>query len=92
MAVGGSTNSVLHLLAIAQTAGVELRIEDFERIRQKVPVICDLKPSGKYVTVDLHKAGGIPQVTKVLLKAGLIHGNCQTIQDLIKHGQRSTRV
>ncbi len=80
MAVGGSTNAVLHLLAIARTAGVELSIDDFERIRQKVPVICDLKPSGKYVTVDLHKAGGIPQVMKLLLDAGLIHGNCKTIE------------
>ena len=80
MAVGGSTNSVLHLLAIAKTAGVELSIDDFEIIRQKVPVICDLKPSGKYVTVDLHKAGGIPQVMKILLEAGLIHGECKTIE------------
>ena len=80
MAVGGSTNAVLHLLAIAKTAGVELNIDDFEKIRQKVPVICDLKPSGKYVTVDLHNAGGIPQVMKILLKAGLIHGDCKNIQ------------
>ncbi len=80
MAVGGSTNSVLHLLAIAKTAGIELCIDDFERIRQNVPVICDLKPSGKYVTVDLHKAGGIPQVMKLLLDAGLIHGDCRNIQ------------
>ncbi len=80
MAVGGSTNAVLHLLAIAKTAGVELNIDDFEKIRQKVPVICDLKPSGKYVTVDLHKAGGIPQVMKILLKAGLIHGDCKNIE------------
>jgi len=68
MAVGGSTNSVLHLLAIANTIGVELTLDDFETIRQKVPVICDLKPSGRYVTVDLHKAGGIPQVMKMLLE------------------------
>ena len=80
MAVGGSTNSVLHLLAIAKTAGIDLCIDDFERIRQNVPVICDLKPSGKYVTVDLHKAGGIPQVIKLLLDAGLIHGECLTIE------------
>tara|TARA_B100000963_G_scaffold191802_1_gene166889 strand:+ start:58 stop:1677 length:1620 start_codon:yes stop_codon:yes gene_type:complete len=80
MAVGGSTNAVLHLLAIAKTAGVELNIDDFEKIRQKVPVICDLKPSGKYVTVDLHNAGGIPQVMKILLKAGLIHGECKNIE------------
>ncbi len=80
MAVGGSTNAVLHLLAIAKTAGVDLCIDDFERIRQKVPVICDLKPSGKYVTVDLHKAGGIPQVMKLLLDKGLLHGDCLTIE------------
>ncbi len=80
MAVGGSTNAVLHLLAIAKTAGVELNIDDFENIRQKVPVICDLKPSGKYVTVDLHNAGGIPQVMKILLNAGLIHGECKNIE------------
>jgi len=80
MAVGGSTNSVLHLLAIARTAGVELSIDDFEAIRQRVPVICDLKPSGRYVTVDLHQAGGIPQVMKLLLDAGLLHGDCLTIE------------
>ena len=80
MAIGGSTNSVLHLLAIARTASVDLCIDDFERIRQKVPVICDLKPSGKYVTVDLHKAGGIPQVMKLLLDGGLLHGECLTIE------------
>ncbi len=80
MAVGGSTNSVLHLLAIARTAGVDLTIDDFERIRQTVPVICDLKPSGRYVTVDLHQAGGIPQVMKLLLDAGMLHGECKTIE------------
>ncbi|MCT0226305.1 dihydroxy-acid dehydratase [Synechococcus sp. CS-1328] len=80
MAVGGSTNSVLHLLAIARTAGVELSIDDFEQIRQRVPVICDLKPSGRYVTVNLHQAGGIPQVMKLLLDAGLLHGDCRTIE------------
>ncbi len=80
MAVGGSTNAVLHLLAIAITAGVDLHIEDFERIRQRVPVICDLKPSGRYVTVDLHNAGGIPQVMKMLLNAGLLHGQCRTVE------------
>ena len=80
MAVGGSTNSVLHLLAIARTAGVELNIDDFEQIRQRVPVFCDLKPSGRYVTVDLHRAGGIPQVMKLLLDAGLLHGDCRTIE------------
>ncbi len=79
MATGGSTNAVLHFLAIAHTAGVDWTIDDFERVRQKVPVLCDLKPSGKYLAVDLHKAGGIPQVMKVLLKAGLLHGDCITI-------------
>ena len=80
MAVGGSTNSVLHLLAVARTAGVPLNIDDFEVIRQRVPVICDLKPSGRYVTVDLHRAGGIPQVMKLLLDAGLLHGDCCTVE------------
>ena len=80
MAVGGSTNSVLHLLAIARTAGVDLSIDDFEMIRERVPVICDLKPSGRFVTVDLHQAGGIPQVMKLLLDAGLLHGHCRTIE------------
>ena len=80
MAVGGSTNSVLHLLAIARTAGVDLNIDDFEMIRERVPVICDLKPSGRFVTVDLHQAGGIPQVMKLLLDAGLLHGQCRTIE------------
>ena len=80
MAVGGSTNAVLHLLAIARTAGIDLCIDDFERIRQKVPVICDLKPSGNFVTVDLHKAGGIPQVMKMLLNEGLLHGDCLNIE------------
>jgi dihydroxy-acid dehydratase len=81
MAVGGSTNSVLHLLAVARTAAVPLSIDDFETIRQRVPVICDLKPSGRYVTVDLHRAGGIPQVMKLLLDAGLLHGDCRTVED-----------
>jgi dihydroxy-acid dehydratase len=80
MAVGGSTNAVLHLLAIARSADVELSIDDFERIRQRVPVICDLKPSGRFVTVDLHAAGGIPQVMKLLLDAGLLHADCRTIE------------
>jgi len=80
MAVGGSTNSVLHLLAVARTAGVALTIDDFEAIRGRVPVICDLKPSGRYVTVDLHHAGGIPQVMKLLLDAGLLHGDCRTVE------------
>ncbi|OJU86887.1 MAG: dihydroxy-acid dehydratase [Burkholderiales bacterium 66-5] len=79
MAVGGSTNAVLHFLAIAHAAGVEWTIDDFERVRKKVPVFCDLKPSGKYLAVDLHKAGGIPQVMKMLLNAGLLHGDCITI-------------
>ena len=79
MATGGSINAVLHFLAIAHAAGVEWTIDDFERVRQRTPVICDLKPSGKYLAVDLHLAGGIPQVMKVLLKAGLLHGDCMTI-------------
>lgn len=79
MATGGSTNAVLHFLSIAHAAGVEWTIDDFERIRKRTPVICDLKPSGKYLAVDLHKAGGIPQVMKVLLDAGLLHGECMTI-------------
>ena len=79
MAVGGSTNAVLHLLAIANTIGVELTLDDFETIRQRVPVLCDLKPSGKYVTVDLHNAGGIPQVMKMLLVNDLLHGDALTI-------------
>jgi dihydroxy-acid dehydratase len=79
MATGGSTNAVLHFLAIAHAAGVEWTIDDFERVRRKVPVLCDLKPSGKYLAVDLHRAGGIPQVMKILLKAGLLHGDCITI-------------
>ena len=79
MATGGSTNAVLHFLAIASAAEVEWTIDDFERIRKKVPVLCDLKPSGKYVAVDFHRAGGVPQVLKMLLKAGLLHGDCVTI-------------
>jgi len=79
MATGGSTNAVLHFLAIASAAEVEWTIDDFERIRRKVPVLCDLKPSGKYVAVDFHRAGGVPQVLKMLLKAGLLHGDCMTI-------------
>jgi dihydroxy-acid dehydratase len=79
MAIGGSTNAVLHLLAIARAIGVELSIDDFETIRAKIPVLCDLKPSGRYVAVDLHKAGGIPQVMKMLLNHGLLHGDCMTI-------------
>ncbi|CAB3730460.1 Dihydroxy-acid dehydratase [Achromobacter denitrificans] len=79
MATGGSTNAVLHFLAIAHAAEVPWTIDDFERIRQRVPVLCDLKPSGKYVATDLHRAGGIPQVMKILLNAGLLHGDCVTI-------------
>jgi len=79
MAVGGSTNAVLHMLAIAHAAGVNLTINDFEAIRQKVPVFCDLKPSGKYVTTNFHAAGGVPQVMKMLLNRGLVHGDCLTI-------------
>ena len=79
MATGGSTNAVLHFLAIAHAAGVQWSIDDFERVRRKVPVLCDLKPSGRYLAVDLHRAGGIPQVMKILLEAGLLHGECMTI-------------
>ena len=79
MATGGSTNAVLHFLAIAHAAEVEWSIDDFERMRKKIPVLCDLKPSGKYLAIDLHRAGGIPQVMKQLLKAGLLHGDCITI-------------
>ena len=79
MATGGSTNAVIHYLAIASAADVDWTIDDFERIRQKTPVFCDLKPSGKYVGVDLHRAGGVPQVLKMLLVNGLLHGDCMTI-------------
>jgi len=79
MATGGSTNAVLHYLAIAHAAEVEWTIDDFERVRRRVPVICNLKPSGEYVATDLHRAGGIPQVMKLLLDAGLLHGGCMTI-------------
>ena len=79
MAIGGSTNAVLHLLAIAHSADVELTIDDFESIRKKIPLFCDLKPSGPYVAVDLHHAGGIPQVMKMMLNAGMIHGDCLTV-------------
>ena len=89
MAIGGSTNAVLHLLAIANTIGVELNLDDFETIRHRVPVLCDLKPSGKYVTTNLHQAGGIPQVMKMLLVHGLLHGDeltisGQTIAEVLK--------
>ena len=79
MATGGSTNAVLHYLAIAHAAEVEWTLDDFERVRLRVPVICNLKPSGQYVATDLHKAGGVPQVMKILLDAGLMHGDCVTI-------------
>ena len=79
MATGGSTNAVLHYLAIAHAAEVEWTLDDFERVRLKVPVICNLKPSGQYVATDLHKAGGVPQVMKLLLDAGMLHGDCITI-------------
>lgn len=79
MAIGGSTNAVLHFLAIAHAAEVPWTIDDFETVRKRVPVLCDLKPSGQFLTVDLHRAGGIPQVMKILLNAGLLHGECMTI-------------
>jgi len=79
MAVGGSTNAVLHLLAIARAAEVPLDLDDFETIRRRTPHLCDLKPSGRYVATDLHRAGGIPQVMRMLLDAGLLHGDCMTI-------------
>ena len=89
MATGGSTNAVLHLLAIAHAAEVPLTIDDFEDIRKRSPVLCDLKPSGRYATVDLHKVGGIPQVMKILLANGRLHGDCltitgQTIEEVLK--------
>jgi dihydroxy-acid dehydratase len=79
MATGGSTNAVLHYLAIAAAAGVRWTIDDFERVRRKVPVLCDLKPSGRFVAVDFHRAGGVPQVLKILLNHGVLHGECMTI-------------
>ena len=79
MATGGSTNAVLHFLAIAHAAGVKWTIDDFERVRRKVPVLCDLKPSGRFVATDFHRAGGVPQVLKMLLANGLLHGDCITI-------------
>ncbi|MCS7293203.1 MAG: dihydroxy-acid dehydratase [Gloeomargarita sp. SKYBB_i_bin120] len=79
MAVGGSTNAVLHLLAIAHAAEVPLTLDDFVRIREQVPVLCDLKPSGRYVTVDFHRVGGVPQVLKILLNHGCFHGDCLTV-------------
>jgi dihydroxy-acid dehydratase len=79
MAVGGSTNAVLHYLAITSAAEIDWTIDDFERIRQRVPVIADMKPSGNYLATDLHQAGGIPQIMKLLLDGGLLHGDCITI-------------
>ena len=79
MALGGSTNAVLHLLAIAHAAEVPLALDDFEAIRRRVPVLCDLKPSGRYVATDLHRAGGVPVVMKMLLAHGLLHGDCLTV-------------
>jgi dihydroxy-acid dehydratase len=79
MATGGSTNAILHWMAIAHAAKIELALDDFERIREKTPVLCDMKPSGRYVATDLHRAGGVPQVMKMLLAHGLIHGDCMTI-------------
>ncbi|HEX7053920.1 MAG TPA: dihydroxy-acid dehydratase [Burkholderiales bacterium] len=79
MATGGSTNAVLHYLAIAAAAGVKWTIDDFERVRRRVPVLCDLKPSGRFVAVDFHRAGGVPQVLKILLENGVLHGECMTI-------------
>jgi len=79
MATGGSTNAVLHYLAIAHAAGVPWTIDDFEAIRKRVPVLCDLKPSGRFVATDFHRAGGVPQVLRMLLEHGLLHGECMTI-------------
>ncbi len=79
MAIGGSTNAVLHLLAIAHAAEVPLALDDFEAVRARVPVLCDLKPSGRYVTTEFHRSGGVPQVMRMLLDHGLLHGDCLTI-------------
>src|SRR2546421_2546703 len=79
MATGGSTNAVLHYLAIASAAGVKWAIDDFERVRRRVPLVCDLKPSGRFVAVDFHRACGVPQVLKMLLANGVLHGECMTI-------------
>src|ERR1051325_6858759 len=79
MALGGSTNAVLHLLAIARAAGVPLTLDDFETVRERVPVLCDLKPSGRFVTTDLHRAGGVPQVMRILLAHGVLHGDAATV-------------
>src|SRR5438034_3337232 len=79
MATGGSTNAVLHYLAIAAAAGVQWTIDDFERVRKRVPVLCELKPSGRFVATDFHAAGGVPQVLRILLDHGVLHGECVTI-------------
>src|SRR6185436_12276479 len=97
MAVGGSTNAVLHLLAIAHAANVPLFLEDFEVIRERVPVLCDLKPSVRYVATDLHRAGGIPQVMKMLLAHELLHGDAltitgQTIAEVLKDVPADPRI
>jgi dihydroxy-acid dehydratase len=90
MAIGGSTNAVLHLLAIARAAGVPLELDDFETIRARVPVLCDLKPSGRFVATDLHRAGGVPQVMKMLLAHGVLHGGAltitgETVAEVLRH-------
>jgi dihydroxy-acid dehydratase len=82
MALGGSTNAVLHLLAMAHAAAVPLALDDFELMRRRVPVLCDLKPSGKYVVTDFHRAGGVPQVMRILLDHGLLHGDALTVTGL----------
>lgn len=82
MALGGSTNAVLHLLAIAHSMNVELSLDDFEVIAKKIPHIADMKPSGKYLAVDLHAQGGVPRVMKMLLEAGHLHGDCMTVTGL----------
>src|SRR3989338_11317500 len=79
MALGGSTNAVLHLIAMARAAEVELTMEDFNRISDKTPLLVDMKPGGKYLTVNLHEAGGVPAVMKELLDAGLLHDDCMTV-------------
>src|SRR5207249_3297983 len=89
-------NAVLHLLAIARAAGVPLTLDDFEALRPRVPVLCDLKPSGRFVATDLHRAGGIPQVMKVLLAHGVLHGDArsvtgQTIADVVRDGRPRRR-
>ncbi len=79
MALGGSTNAVLHLIAMARAVGVKLTIDDFQKVSDRVPFLADLKPSGKYVMEDLHKVGGTPAVMKYLLEKGLLHGDCLTV-------------